>query len=132
MCKKKTLFFVLFCLSWALYSQESPDTSVTPILENLNQLEALLNNIEARSSLQENELERLNQIITDSRNISMTQGEYLNDLQNQLAQMSAIAERQSSLLKKSLLKSKILTVSLIVAVPAVIAGTAWLTGRVCK
>jgi hypothetical protein len=31
MCKEKTLFFVLFSLSRALFSQKSPDMSVTPI-----------------------------------------------------------------------------------------------------
>jgi uncharacterized coiled-coil protein SlyX len=129
---KKTLFFVLFLLSWALFSQESSDTSVTPILENLSQLEALLNSIEARSVLQESELQRLNRIITDSRSISMTQGELLNGLQNQLAQMSGIAGRQSALLKKSLFRSRVLTVSLIVAVPVAAVLGIWAGARIGK
>jgi hypothetical protein len=62
----------------------------------------------------------------------MTQGELLNDYMNQLDRMSEIADRQSSLLKKSLLKSKVLTVSFAVALPAAIAGTAWLTWRLCN
>jgi hypothetical protein len=132
MWKKRIGCFAFLFLSWALYSQELSDTSGKDILENLSQLEALLNNIEARSNWQESELQRLNEIISDSKGISMTQGELLNDLQRQLAQMSAISERQSALLGKSLSKSKVLSVSLIVGLPVAIVGTAWITWRICN
>jgi uncharacterized coiled-coil protein SlyX len=122
--KKLPLSLLFLVLSLGLSAQElSPEPTIT---ENLNQLEALLLNIETQSVWQESELTRLSQIIADSRSISMTQGELLRELRNQLDQMSAIAGRQSSLLEKSLLKSKIWKWSLIIAVPAAAGLGIWL------
>jgi hypothetical protein len=64
--------------------------------------------------------------------ISEAQAEMLRDLRASLDRQSAIQERQAGLLKKSLYKSRLLSVSLIVGVPAVIAGTAWITYRLVK
>lgn len=132
MWKKKILFFALFSLSWALYSQEYSDTSGTAILENLRTLDEYLTGIEANSIEQQKELRALRQAIADSMHISEAQAEMLKDLRASQERQSAIQERQSGLLRKSLIKSKVLSVSLIVGVPVVIGGTAWVTWKICN
>jgi hypothetical protein len=132
MWKKKIFCFALLLLSWALYSQESSDTSGKAILENLRTLDDYLTSIEANSLEQQKELQALRQAITDSMSISEAQAEMLIDLRASQKKQSAIQERQAGLLKKSLFKSKVLSVSLIVGVPVAIAGTAWITWRICK
>jgi hypothetical protein len=56
----------------------------------------------------------------------------LNSLQLQLEQRQLISEAQSRYTKKLQIKSKVLTISLIVGIPAAIAGTVWLTWRICN
>jgi hypothetical protein len=115
-----------------LYSQESSESSGTAILENLKRLDGYLLNIEANSLEQQRELLALRQAIADSMNICEAQAGMLNDLRASLEEQSAIQERQSALLRKSLFRSKALSLSLIVGVPVAIAGTALVTWIICK
>jgi hypothetical protein len=133
MCGKIVSLLLLLALPWGLPAQESPlDTSGPAILENLRTLDDYLSNIEANSTEQQKELQALRQAIADSMGISEAQAEMLKDLRASQDRQSAIQERQAGLLRKSLYKSKALSLSLIVGVPAVIAGTALLTWRLCK
>jgi hypothetical protein len=52
------------------------------------------------------------------RSIGKSQGEYINSLLKEIAELTKISTRQSSLLKASLIKNKVLTVSVFVGIPA--------------
>jgi hypothetical protein len=80
----------------------------------------------------ENELTISRQAITGLQSVSETQGELLNSLQYQLEQRRLISEAQLSYTRKLQTRSKILTVSLLVALPAAVVGTAWVTYKLVK
>jgi septal ring factor EnvC (AmiA/AmiB activator) len=148
MCGKTVLLVLLSVLPWASWGQSEPS-----LLGNLDRLGILLNSIEQTNNEQQRQLQALSeqlensgnelqnsnnqilisgQAIADLRSISETQGEYLNSLQFQLEQRRLISEAQLSYTKRLQTKSKVLSVSLIVGIPAAIAGTAWLTWRICN
>jgi hypothetical protein len=129
---KKTLFFAFLFFSWVLYPQESLDMSGKAILENLRTLDGYLSSIEANSIEQQKELESLRQAIADSMSVSEAQAEMLAGLRSSLERQSAIQERQGLLFRRSLSRSKVLSWSLIIGVPAAVAGTAWITYRLVK
>jgi hypothetical protein len=145
MCKKMISFlaFVLV-LSSALYSQE-PDM-LSGAIEQAETLTSLLENIEQANNEQQKQLRDLNELLESSENeltisrqaiaslrsISETQGEYVNRLLEEAKKQQEIYEAQLSYQKRLQLRSRILTFSFAAAVPAVIAGTAWIMYNLVK
>jgi dynactin complex subunit len=116
---------VSLCLLFSPLSAEStPGGEASPLEENLKKLNDLLLTIESDTNSQLKTIDDLETTISDSALLLEEQGKMLAESARLQAEMQAISERQSNLLRQSLRKSKLLTVSLTVAVPL----TAVLTG----
>jgi hypothetical protein len=147
MCKKTKPFLLALALllSTSLWGQQSgslPESMLggqDPLIRVL----ALLNKLQLQNKTWQEQYEALMQLSQSSeeqltalqserqldkgdltllKSISETQGEYLNRLQADLQKLREITQRQSGLLKKSLLKNKVLTISVCAGVPAAFIG----------
>jgi septal ring factor EnvC (AmiA/AmiB activator) len=162
MCGRTALFLLLSALPWASWGQQAPSLLdnldrmgvLLSSIEQTNsgqekQLQALNESLErsenelaaskqAIAGLQntlersESELTASKQAIAGLQDTSETQKELLAGLQFQLEQKQMISEAQSRYTRRLQIRSRVFTVSLIVGIPAVIAGTAWITRRICK
>jgi hypothetical protein len=143
---KKGICFLalLLVLSSVLWSQQpdilsgaiSQAEALTTLLENIEQAnseqQSRLRDLSVLLENSENELMTSRQAIADLKSISETQGGYVERLLEEARRQQAIYEAQLSYQKRLQLRLKILIVSLAAAVPAAIAGTAWLTYKLVK
>jgi hypothetical protein len=148
-CKRAVLLLSAWCLlSWGLPAQEAPLSSGEVLVpqERLLTLLSLIHKLQLSGKTRNEQYEALlelsggnseqlkvlkeqyglsEQDVTLLKSITMTQGEYINGLSKQIAEMNGITQKQSALLKKSLGKTKALRISICIAVPVAAGLGAW-------
>jgi hypothetical protein len=115
----RTKFFLFL---WLASLSALPAQEFAPIYTNLDRLESLMKESQSLIGSMESDNENLKAALTNLDGLLRTQGELLAGQQKAWEEQQAISARQSELLGKSIAKSKRLTISLMVAVPVVLAA----------
>jgi ABC-type transporter Mla subunit MlaD len=113
---------ILLCLPWAALPQE-----FTPIYENLNKLEDLMNESQKLTGDIQKDNENLKAALENLDELLKTQEALLAEQDQAFKAYQEISRKQSALLGKHISKSRKLTISLIVGLPLA-AGLGLLSG----